>query len=206
VLELGCGVGVATLCLAARVPRLHLTGLERQPAYAALARLNARDAGADVTIHTADLADVPAALRAIAFDHVLANPPYFVPASGTAARDPGREAANREQTPLALWIGTARARLKPRGWLTLIQDAARLPECLAELRAGFGAVTVLPLQPRPGRPASRVLIRARKGARAPFRLLPPFLVHEATRHPGDRPDFTAAADAVLREGAALPFD
>ena len=41
VLDLGCGAGVAALCLAARVPGL-LAGLEVQPAYAALARRNAR--------------------------------------------------------------------------------------------------------------------------------------------------------------------
>nr|WP_210730488.1 methyltransferase domain-containing protein [Roseibacterium persicicum] len=206
VLELGCGVGAAALCLHARVPGLRLTGVERQPAYAALARANARDAGADLTVVEADLADLPADLRQHSFDHVLANPPYFAAGDGTAAADPGREAANREDTPLALWIATARARLKPQGWLTLVHGADRLPDCLAGLRAGWGAVTVLPLQPRPGRPASRVLIRARKGARAPFRLLAPFLVHEFPAHPGDRPDYTAAADAVLRQAAALAFD
>jgi tRNA1Val (adenine37-N6)-methyltransferase len=41
VLELGCGVGVASLCLAARVEGLALTGVERQVDYAALARRNA---------------------------------------------------------------------------------------------------------------------------------------------------------------------
>ena len=37
VLELGCGVGVASLCLAARVEGVEITGVELQPEYAALA-------------------------------------------------------------------------------------------------------------------------------------------------------------------------
>jgi tRNA1Val (adenine37-N6)-methyltransferase len=41
VLDLGCGAGAASLCLAARVPGLRLTGLEVQPEYADLARRNA---------------------------------------------------------------------------------------------------------------------------------------------------------------------
>ena len=41
VLELGCGAGVASLCLGQRVPGLIQFGLELQPAYAALARRNA---------------------------------------------------------------------------------------------------------------------------------------------------------------------
>jgi len=206
VLELGCGVGVASLCLAARVPGLRMVGVERQPAYATLARQNAAAAGADLTVVEADLTRLPAELRQRAFDHVLANPPFFAPGDGTAAHDPGREAANREETPLADWIATARARLEPMGWLTLIHSAARLPDCLTALQGRFGAIAVLPIQPRPGREAARILIRARKGAKAPFRLLPPFLVHGSAVHPGDVPDFTEAAEAVQRHGAALPFD
>jgi len=206
VLELGCGVGVASLCLAARVPGLTLVGVERQAAYAALARRNAETAGADLSVVEADLARLPADLRQQGFDHVLANPPFFAHGDGTAARDAGREAANREATPLADWIATARARLVPMGWLTLIHTAARLPDCLVALQDGFGAITVLPMQPRPGREASRILVRARKGAHAPFRLLPPFVVHGSATHPGDAPDFTEAAESVLRHGAALPVE
>ena len=205
VLELGCGVGTAALCLNARVPGLRIMGVERQGAYAALARQNAAAAGAEMQVVEADLAALPAELRQRSFDHVLANPPYFAAGDGTAARDRGREAANRAETPLEDWIAAARARLVPKGWLTLIQTAERLPECLAALQTGFGAVTVLPIQPRPGRAANRVVIRARKSARAPFRLLPPFLVHEGESHGGDAPDYTAAAEAVLRHAAPLPF-
>lgn len=206
VLELGCGVGTAALCLAARVPDLRLVGVERQAEYAALARSNAARAGADMAVVEADLADLPADLRQQSFDHVLANPPYFAAGDGTAARDAGREAANRAETPLAAWIATARARLTPRGWLTLIHTAERLPDCLVALQSGFGAISVLPIQPRPGRAANRVLIRARKSARTPFTLLPPFLVHELSAHAGDAPDYGAAAQGVLRDAAPLPFD
>ena len=133
VLELGCGVGAASLCLAARVPGLRLIGVERQADYAALARENAARAGAEMVVVEADLAALPADLRQMAFDHVLANPPYFPPGEGTGADDPGREAANREETPLAQWIAIARARLRPGGWLTLIHLAERLPDCLSAL-------------------------------------------------------------------------
>jgi len=45
VLELGCGVGVASLCLAARVPGLKITGVEIQPDAAILAAQNAQHNG-----------------------------------------------------------------------------------------------------------------------------------------------------------------
>src|SRR5580692_7243816 len=48
VLDIGCGVGAASLCLAARVPGCRIVGLELQPALAQLAAENAaRNAVAD---------------------------------------------------------------------------------------------------------------------------------------------------------------
>lgn len=201
VLELGCGVGVASFCLGARVAGLRLHGLELQPAYAELARQNALATGISLEVHQGDLRQMPVALRA-GFDHVIANPPYFAPQDGTAARDPGREIAQREETPLADWLLAARKRLNPGGWLTLIHLADRLPDILRGLD-GYGAIAVLPLAPRPGRAANRVILRARKGARAPFRLLAPLILHDGPAHDGDRENYTPDVRAILRNGAAL---
>ena len=200
VLELGCGVGVASLCLAVRFPGLALTGVERQPDYADLAR---RNAGAAMQVVTADLTALPADLRQLSFDHVIANPPYYSANGGTPAQDAGREKALREDTPLAQWIGTASRRLKPKGWLTMIHSADRVPDLLAALTPDFGAISLRPLVPRTGRAATRVLIRARKGARAPFCLLAPLVLHDGPAHVADRDDFSAPARAVLRDAAAI---
>jgi tRNA1Val (adenine37-N6)-methyltransferase len=202
VLELGCGAGVASLCLAARVPGTVLAGLERQPAYAALARENAVRNGIALEVVDGDLAVMPPVLRR-PFDHVIANPPFFGPGSGTPARDPGREAAMREETPLALWIDAATRRLAPGGWLTVIHEAARLPALLAATDDRLGSTALLPLIPRPGRPATRVILRARKGGRGAFRLLAPLVLHDGPAHDGDRDSFSPELRAVLRDGASL---
>jgi tRNA1(Val) A37 N6-methylase TrmN6 len=203
-LELGCGAGVAALCLAARVPGLALMGLERQPAYADLARRNAARNGIPLQVIAGDLARMPEELRVMDFDHVLANPPYFPAGGGTAAADRGREAALREETPLAIWLDAAVRRLRPGGWLTVIQAAERLPELLAGCDSRLGSLVVLPLCPRAGRPATRVILQARKGGRGPFRLLAPLVLHRGAAHGGDRDSFTATVQAILRGGAALP--
>jgi tRNA1(Val) A37 N6-methylase TrmN6 len=204
VLELGCGVGVASLCLGRRVPGLILTGVERQPAYAALARRNAEANGIALRVIEADLADPPPDLRAESFDQVLANPPYFPPGSGTLARDPGREAAQREDTPLAAWVDAGLRRLVPHGRLTLIQAADRLGAILAAIGAR-GSVTVLPVAARAGRPAARVIVQARKGDRRPFALLAPLILHEGERHLRDGDDHSPVLRRILREGGGLPL-
>jgi tRNA1(Val) A37 N6-methylase TrmN6 len=202
VLDLGCGAGVASLCLGARLPGLHLTGLERQLAYASLARENAARNGIGLAVVEGDLAAMPVSLR-MNFDHVVTNPPYFAAGNGSAADDSGREAAQREDTPLAVWVDAATRRLAPGGWLTVIHLAPRLPDLLAAIDNRLGSIAVLPLAPRPGRAASRVILRARKGGRAAFRLLAPLVVHDGNAHDGDRDSHTPIVQAVLRHGTDL---
>ncbi|MBS0564553.1 MAG: methyltransferase [Proteobacteria bacterium] len=201
-LELGCGVGVASLCLMSRVAGLQACGIELQPLYAGLARRNADANHLPLEVVEGDLRD--RALSQRRFDHVLANPPYFRAGDGTAARDGGRETAFREMAALADWIDVALRRARDGGSLTFIHLAERLPDLLSALSGRAGAIEALPIAPRAGRPASRIIVRARKGSRAPFRLLSPFILHEGPAHLRDSDDFTGAARAVLREGTALP--
>ena len=201
VLDLGCGAGAASLCLGLRVPGLALSGLEVQPDYAELARRNAIRNGIALEVHDGDLARMPKALRRD-FDHVIANPPYYG-SGGSPSPEAGRARAMQVQTPLADWVATAARRLRPGGWLTLILITEGLPEVLSAMAPRLGSAAVLPLAPREGRPALRVLVQARKGGRAPFRLLSPFVIHQGAAHDGDRESYTPAANAVLRDGADL---
>jgi tRNA1(Val) A37 N6-methylase TrmN6 len=59
VLELGCGAGVASLCLAWRLPQARVTGLELQSDYAELARMNAQNAGILFDVVEGDLSQMP---------------------------------------------------------------------------------------------------------------------------------------------------
>lgn len=205
VLELGIGAGVASLCLAVRVPGLTLTGVEVQADYADLARRNATDNAVDLRVITADLAALPADLRHESFDHVMMNPPYYDRATGTGAQDAGRDMALGGATALTVWVDVAARRLRPRGWLTLIQRADRLANVLAALDGRLGSVTVRPLAPRAGRDAHLVLLRARKDGRAPFRLLAPLVMHDGALHLRDAEDYAANFRHILRDGGDLPW-
>jgi len=205
VLELGCGGGQALLCLAARVPGLALSGLELQANYADLARRNAALNAADLSVFEGDLSALPVDLRHQQFDHVIANPPYYRAGAHSPAQDAGRQIALGGDTPLELWFDAAARRLAHKGYLHMIQRADRLPEMLAACLGRLGSVEVLPLSPRVGRGAELVLLRARKGGRANFRLHAPLVLHEGARHTDDRESYVPEIRAVLREGAALPW-
>ncbi len=204
VLDLGCGAGAAALCLAARVPDVALSGLELQPEYAAFARQNAVLNEASFDVLEGDVADPPAALRAQTFDGVMMNPPYH-PASVQAGPIPGRDKAHRERVPLGVWIDTGLQRLKPQGWIAVIQRIERLPEILTALAGRAGEIAVLPLAARDGRAAKRAIVRARKAVRGPFRLAAPLVLHAGPAHLSDSDDFTPHAQAILRDAAPLDF-
>jgi tRNA1Val (adenine37-N6)-methyltransferase len=197
VLDLGCGAGAASLCLAARVPGLVHAGLELQADYADLARRNAARNGVAMEVIAGDVAAIPQALRR-SFDHVIANPPYFAP-RGTPSPNAGRRTARQVALPISVWIETALRRLSPGGWMTMILSTELLPAALASAPHA----TVLPLAARTGRAPPRVILRAQKTGRQPFILLPPFVLHAGDAHDGDRENYTPAAQAVLREGGDL---
>lgn len=201
VLELGCGAGVASLCLAHRTGA-RPTGVELQPAYAALARRNAARNGIAMEVLTADLARLPPEARR-SFDHVMMNPPFFATGDGTPAADPGRETANREDLPLATWTDAATRRLRPGGWLGVVHLAERLPDLLRALDGRIGTVSVLPLAGRAGRPAGRILLLGRKGGRGAFRLLAPLVMHQGADHEDGGGAFSPEALRILRGGEPL---
>ncbi len=202
-LELGCGVGAAILCLSARVPGLNLTGVERDAGFADLAK---RNGGPALNVVQADIADLPLDLRQRQFDHVIANPPYFDRAASRPSTDPAREAAHGEATPLDQWVRVAAKRLKPKGMVHFIHRAERMDHLIRALPGDLGSVEVLPITSRAGRAAERVILRARKNGRAAFRLHAPLIMHQGDDHKGDRvEDYTPHVRAVLRDGAALDF-
>lgn len=204
VLDLGCGAGAAALCLATRVPGLLLAGLELQEDFASLARRNAAENAITMQVETGDLTRMPKPLRR-AFDHVIANPPYYA-TGGTPSPLPSRAQAMQVETPLADWVHAAARRLHPGGWLTMILGTDALPAVLTALPPRLGSITILPLAPRETRPATRILLRARKGGRAPFRLLAPLIQHAGPVHDGDRDSYSARANDILRNGATLSAD
>lgn len=200
VLDAGCGAGAASLCLAARQPFCPVTGIENDPAQLDLARRNIALNKMEGRIEAlaGNLADPPPGLPRQGFDHAMTNPPYN--AEGTPSPRASKRAANREgELDLAGWVRACLALVRPKGTLTLIHRADRLDELLAALAGRAGSVAVLPLWPKSGRPAKRILLRARKGAAGALTLHPGLVLH------AEDGSFTPAADSVLRGAAALEF-
>ncbi|HEY9009748.1 MAG TPA: methyltransferase [Devosia sp.] len=206
-LDLGAGVGTAGLVALTLNPALVTTLAELDPEAAELATQNivangfsARARVAVVDVTAPGLQRVEAGLAPDLFTSVIANPPFFDPARGSAPS--AERSAARHMTPetLDLWIRTAASTAAPGGEVIFIYPAEGLPPLLAGFSSRFGGVTVLPLVPREGDAASRVLIRGIKGSRAPTRLLASRVLHEP-----DGRGFVPAFDAIFRGTGRLDW-
>lgn len=200
VLDIGCGVGAAALCLVARVPDCRITGIETQRDLVRLAGENAaRNGVADrVAIMAGDIRNPPPRLEPGGFAHVMANPPYMDAGTASPSPLPAKAAATIEgDADLAAWVRFALAMVRPRGSITFIHRADRLEHLLAQFAGRVGGIVVLPLWPGAGKLAKRVIVHARKDVATPTRLLPGLVLHQTDGR------FTAEADAVLRDAKAI---
>lgn len=206
-LDLGAGVGTAGLVAFALNPGLVGTLAEIDAPTAALAEQNITENGftgraraAHVDITASGLTRVDAGLSPDSFTTVIANPPFFDPARGTAPSTERSAARHMPPDALDLWVRTAASTAAPGGEIIFIYPAEGLPALLASFASRFGAVHVLPLVPRDTDAASRILIRGIKGSRAPTRLLASRVLHLADGR-GFQPEF----DAIFRGSARLDW-
>jgi tRNA1(Val) A37 N6-methylase TrmN6 len=181
-LEAGCGVGTALLSLASlrSDSTLSLTGLEKDEVAWSLAMANARRNPLEGEIEfVLGNVLVPDEAHLSRYDLVFSNPPYFD--DDRAIRDPdeSRQTAYILGAPLEAWIKGMLAMATPKGRFLMIHRADRLPDILAALRGKAGDIGVCPVRPRAGDPAKRVVVSARKGSRAPLRLLAGIDMHPA---------------------------
>lgn len=199
VLDLGCGVGGAGLCVMARVADIHLTGVEIQADHAALARENAALNGVQdrAEFIAADIRDFKTDHR---FDQVICNPPYLEVGTHTPSPDAARAIANGhvEEGDIKDWVDVAFENLASGGAMTMIHRADQTDKIIRAMGKRFGAVEIIPLWPHAGEAAKRVIIRAIKDRRSPARIHAGIILHTTDGA------YTDTANSVLRDMAPIP--
>jgi tRNA1(Val) A37 N6-methylase TrmN6 len=201
--DAGAGVGTAGLTAGLFKPGRDLLLIEREPELAGLAMRNLAANGLKGLVVACDLLD-PKSRRAAGLmegmaDLVISNPPFLDPGQGHASPDDLRARAHvlDQIGGIESWIRACVAIGSAQAELIFIHRADRLPELLEALKGRTGGVRVIPVHPRADEAASRVLIRAKKGSRAPFELRPPLVLHEGDGR------FTPEVEAIHRGEARI---
>lgn len=202
VLDVGAGVGAASLCLAHRVPGCKITGLEVQRDYVRLASQNVelnhmRDR---VEMLYGDLLRPPPRLAAGTFSHVMTNPPYIEGVRGRLSPVETKRTATHEQDlNLEAWAKFCLLMVKPKGTVTFIHRADRLDYILAYFAGKLGDITVFPLWPGKNKDAKRMIVSGVKNSAGALRLSQGIFLHEQDGR------FTRDAESILRDADALPL-
>lgn len=204
VIDVGAGVGVAGLSVAVRLNCADVTLVEREPLLCDLAARNIEDNGfADrmrvvcADVHERAVLPGPALVDA-GYDVAICNPPYFELGSHRPSPDALKAGSHAiAAAGLDDWVRFMARMTRAGGTALIVHRAAALPLLLAAMGRRFGRLRVLPLHPRAGEAASRIIIAGIKGSRAPLELLAGLDLHGA----GNR--FTPGVDRVLKSPLVL---
>ena len=200
VLDVGAGVGAASLCLAMRCPNVRVTAVEliREQMRYAVDNVAINKLREQVEVLHGDLLRPPPRLAAGTFTHVMANPPYLEAARGRTSPYATKTISNQEgEASLDQWAKFCLLMVKPKGTVTFIHRADRLDEILSYFLGKLGNIIVYPLWPGKNKPAKRVLIRGVKNTHGALKIMPGMILHN------DDGKFTSEADAVLRQAMGI---
>jgi len=196
VLDMGCGVGTAGLCVLARANDTQLCGMDVQDDHVTLARENAARNALDERAEfvTSDIRD----FRGQSYDHVICNPPYLREGDHVKSPSQAKALAMGADVTLEDWVRCAFDHIKGQGSLTFIHRADQVDRIVQALGKRFGGVEIIPLWPRAGVAAKRVVVRSYKHKKSPAALHPGLVLH--VEH---KDDYTPETEKILREAAPL---
>lgn len=205
--DLGSGVGAVGLAFALREAGSSVALVEIDPDLCRLAGANAAANGleARVEVIRADLLASTrdrraAGLAGDSVDLVLTNPPFDDADRGRPSPDAAKRLAHRSAAgDLEAWFAAAADLLRHKGRLVAILRADGLARALPALTPAFGGITILPVHPREDVAATRILVQAVRGSRAPLAIVTGFVLH------GQDGSFTPRAEAVHRGEAPITW-
>jgi tRNA1(Val) A37 N6-methylase TrmN6 len=199
ILDVGSGVGGASIFLAARCPGVTVVGLEVQTDLVDFSQTNiqANQLEDRLKMIKGDILSPPSLLVLNSFDQVMTNPPYYEYNRTQSSPVPGKAQANTETVDIGEWIKSCLKFLKPKGVFTMIHRPERLSEILWHLGDQVGDLVIYPLWPGSNKPARRVIIQGRKNIRGELRLSAGMILHGGTEK------YTSEAEAVLRHAQAI---
>lgn len=207
--DLGSGAGAAALSVLDRCGQARAVLYEKAPVMAACARETLALAGNAPLGARAEVVEADVALdgrqREQAgfprdrFDWVIANPPFNDPRDRATPQAEKAGAHVMQADLFERWIKTACAISRPGAGMSLIARPQAITAILDAFKGRYGAARVLPIHPRPSKPAIRIVVTALKGSRKALEFVPPLVLHDEDGSSA----FTAPADAVTNGRAAL---
>ena len=214
ILDVGCGVGGVSLCLAKRSKsRVKITGLDTQQQGLEIFKQNIIENHLTPEIPFVCEGSIfenckswktneSSTIFPNSFDQVVTNPPYFESHNQAVSKNKNRAEAhhffseNREMG-LNNWILKCLKMLRPRGYFHIVHRAQRLGSIISTLEGNCGDIVVLPVFPREdSKDAGRVIVSCRKGSKGETAILRGINIHCDS----EKKKYTKVAYDILKNG------
>ena len=194
VLDVGCGVGTASICFAHNNIKAEIVAIDIQDELLELAAENiANNEQKNIIVKKCCVSHNKPDYQT--YNAVITNPPFFKDGHGVKSPNEIKQTANTGEVSLDKWIDFCFLSLKDKGDFTIIFVADRLSELLYLMHERFGDIEVIPLYPKLGKDAKRVIIKAKKNTKGVTKLGAGIILHKE--------DGTSNIEKILREGKRL---
>ena len=191
VLDVGCGVGTASLCFSHNNPGADITAIDIQDDLLQLAIDNVADNIChNISIKKVDTCkDKP---EYQTYNSVITNPPFLKDGHGIKSPNAIKQGANTGKIDLNKWVLFCFLSLKDKGDFTIIFTVDRLSELLYIMHEKFGDIEIIPLLPKENKDAKRIIIKAKKNTKGITKLRSGIILHKE--------DDSSNIDNILRYG------
>lgn len=175
-LDVGTGCGIVGLLVARDHPGVRLEGAEKQPEFVRYATKNAEVNGIGYVMHEGDFLDFS---DAEGFDYIVSNPPFYHEGADRSLDAMRHAARYNVHLPVDTFFKKVSSLLKPKGHFIFCYDPQQFALLCAALEAvNLRVVEVQFVHPRVDRPASLVMVHARKNMKSLMKTRPPFIAFE----------------------------
>lgn len=197
VLDMGCGVGVASFALAYRLNNLDILGVDNNPMLYEIFQENKKlnnfyskvDAKLLNVVQNKDFENN--------FDVIISNPPYFKNTQNKNIADfSAKDLGNMESVGnLADFIQMAFTSLKNGGDFYIIFNSSRMQECLGLLSTKhWGSLELYPIYSYCNQKATRFIVKAKKLSKSPSVMHYGIIMHN------DDGSYSERANNILKNG------
>ena len=205
VLDMGCGIGAVSLCIALNNRKSKIIAMDIQESLINMFKKNKEDNNLDnISMQNVDMFASEFFQNNPDFynscDIIVSNPPFFPDDKSIKSPNTIKGIAHNEgKNNLKQWIKFAHISLKNKGYFHLIHHAARIDEILEHMQNRFGEVSIIPIYSKLSKNAIRVLIRAKKNVKTPSKILPPLVLQDETG------TYTSRTDKILKGEEFIVF-
>ncbi len=175
-LDVGAGSGVLGLLVARDCPKVQLEAVEKQDAFVMYATKNAEVNHIPYTMHQGDFLEFS---DESGFDYIISNPPFYHEGADRSNNDMRHAARYNLHLPIDRFCKHVARLLRPQGHFIFCYDPQQIGLVSAALaEAKLRVVDVQFVHSKIDRPASLVMLHARKNSRSLAKVWPPFISFE----------------------------